>query len=126
MGQVDAAYTKLALAKVIYPAKLDAVCAPLAVQRANRVCALGQFRGQHHVAAEATTQKSADSSTAKERSSMVQVEDAPANLEMARPGVLNIDAAVAEVKELQRQMKQTESEFVAAALNLKRCNDAGR
>jgi multidrug resistance efflux pump len=35
-GQLDAGYAELALAKVIYPAKLDAASAALAVQRANR------------------------------------------------------------------------------------------
>jgi len=120
-GQLDAAQAQLELAKVIYPARLDAASAALGVQRANRTYAQEQFRRQHLVPTEATTQESIDSSTANERSSVGQVEQALANLKMARPVMLNIDEAAARVKQLQGQVKQAEGELAAAELDFERC-----
>ncbi|GGA41956.1 HlyD family secretion protein [Dyella nitratireducens] len=121
-GQLAAAQTDLALAKITYPERLSAAQATLATERANLFKAQSEFLRQHDIPKEATTSHDIDFATANRNAAEGDVAQAQAQARIAQPVNLNIDDAQAHVEQLQGEVKLAQGDLDQAKLNVGYCD----
>ena len=117
-GQLAAAEAGLARAKVTFPAALAAAQGNLAIAQGNLYRAQTDYKRQHAISREATTQESVDASTAALQQAQGQVQQAQAQVQQATPVPQNIDEAAAQKDQLSGQVQQAEAQLAQADLNL--------
>ena len=76
------------------------------------------YKRQHAISREATTQESVDASTAALQQAQGQVQQAQAQVQQATPVPQNIDEASAQKDQLSGQVQQAEAQLAQADLNL--------
>jgi len=117
-AQLDNARAALAIAKVKYPADLDSARAAVESARASLTRAHADHERQRKVDVRATTEQQIDASTQAEVAAQAQLSDAQAKLHTAQLVQENIDAAEAQVKQLEAQLAAAKSDVDQAELNL--------
>lgn len=117
-GQLAGAEASLARAKVTFPAQLTAAQGNLAIAQGNAFQAQADYRRQHAISKEATTQQSVDASTAALQQAQGQVKQAEAQVLQATPVPENIDVAAASRDQLAGQLQQAQAQLTQAELNL--------
>ena len=117
-GQLAAADAGLSRAKITFPAALAAAQGNLAIAQGNLYRAQTDYKRQHAISREATTQESVDASTAALQQAQGQVQQAQAQVQQATPVPQNIDEASAQKDQLSGQVQQAEAQLAQADLNL--------
>ncbi len=117
-GQLAGSVAALERAKVTFPAQLAAAQGNLAIAQGNLFRAQTDYRRQHGISKDATTQESVDASTAALRQAEGQVKQAEAQVTQATPVPQNIDEAAAQRDQISGQVQQAEAQLAQADLNL--------
>jgi membrane fusion protein (multidrug efflux system) len=117
-GQLEGAEASLARAKITFPAALLAARGNLEVAKGNAFRAETDYKRQHGISREATTQQSVDASTAALQQAQGQVQQAEAQVTEATPVPQNIDVATASRDQLAGQVQQAQADLDRANLNL--------
>ena len=117
-GQLAGAEAALARAKVTFPAQLAAAQGALSTAQGNAFQAQTDYKRQHAISREATSQQSVDQSTAALQQAQGRVKQAEAELLQATPVPQNIDVAQASRDQLSGQLQQAEAQLTQADLNL--------
>jgi len=117
-GQLAGAEAGLAKARVTFPATLAAAQGQLAITQGNLFKAETDYRREHAISKQATTQESIDASTAALQQAQGQVKQAEAQVQEATPVPENINQAQALSDQLGGTVKQAEAELARAELNI--------
>jgi membrane fusion protein, multidrug efflux system len=121
-GQLAAAESSLALAKITYPAKFAASQGALETERADLFKAQSEFLRQHDIPKEATTSHDVDFATAERNAAEGSVAQAQAQERMAKPVELNIQQVEADVEQLRGDVKSAQANLDQEKLNVGWCN----
>ncbi|GCE83297.1 HlyD family secretion protein [Komagataeibacter diospyri] len=106
------------VAKKNFPGHLMVAQGQLAQAQAQEFKAETDYRRQHGVTREATSQQNIDYATAALNAAKAQVLEAQGNLETALPVIPNISSTEARVTEQQAQLAQAEAKLREAELNV--------
>ena len=117
-AQLNSAKVNLDKARTTYPAQLAQAKGQLAQAEGQLYQAQTDYKRQHGVSREATTQQNVDQSSAALRSANGQVEVAKAQVSTAELIPQNIAQAEAQVKQLAGQVTQMQGSLEQAELNL--------
>ena len=117
-GQLAGAQASLARAKITFPAELTAAQGNLAIAKGNAFRAETDYKRQHGITREATTQENVDASTAALQQAQGQIQQAQAQVTQATPVPQNIDIAAASADQLSGQVQQAQADLDQANLNL--------
>jgi membrane fusion protein (multidrug efflux system) len=117
-GQLAGAEASLARARVTFPAELLAAQGNLAIAKGNAFRAETDYKRQHGISREATTQENVDASTAALQQAQGQIQQAQAQVTQATPVPQNIDIAAASRDQLAGQVQQAQADLDQANLNL--------
>ena len=117
-AQKDAADFNAQIARKNFPARLLQAQGQLQQARGQLFQAQTDYKRQHSVTREATTQQNVDQSTAQLRLAEGQVTAAEAAVQQAEPVQQNIGSADQQVSQLDGQIKQAQAQLDQAELNL--------
>jgi membrane fusion protein (multidrug efflux system) len=117
-AQLGTARNSLKIAKVQYPAQLDAARAQQQAAVAQLELAQASYRRQHEVDRRATTEESIDSSTNQQHAASATLESAHAQLEIARLVPEQVQAATQAVEEREASLQAAQAQLDQANLNL--------
>ncbi|QBL93467.1 putative multidrug resistance protein EmrK [Komagataeibacter saccharivorans] len=106
------------VAKKNFPGHLMVAQGQLAAAQAQQFRAETDYRRQHGVTREATSQQNIDYATAALNAAKAQVLEAQGNLETALPVIPNISSTEARVTEQEAQLAQAEAKLREAELNV--------
>ena len=106
------------IARKNYPARLLQAQGQLQQAQGQLFQAQSDYKRQHSVSREATTQQSVDQSTAQLTLAQGQVAAAQAAVQQAEPVQQNIGTADQQVSQIDGQIKQAQSQLDQAELNL--------
>ena len=117
-AQKDAAGLNAEIARKNFPARLLQAQGQLEQARGQLFQAQTDFKRQHSVSKEATTQQNVDQSTAQLQLAQGQVTAAEAAVQQAEPVQQNIGSADQQVSQLDGQVRQAQAQLDQAELNL--------
>jgi len=117
-AQLENAKVALEIAKVKYPADLESARANAESAKATLARAKADHERQRKVDPRATTEQQIDASTQAELSAQAQLADAQSKLRTAGLVQQNIEAAEAQVKQLDAQVNAARADVEQAELNL--------
>ena len=117
-AQLKNAEVALEIAKVKYPADLDSARAAVESAKASLTRAHADHERQRRVDVRATTEQQIDASTQGEIAAQATLSDAQSKLRIAQLVQDNIDAAEAQVKQLEAQVGAAKADVDQAELNL--------
>jgi membrane fusion protein (multidrug efflux system) len=120
-GQLAASTQAYAIAKINFPARLQAAQAQLKGAQANLFKAQTDYRRQQNLPRAATTGQQVDYATAALRSAEAELAQAEASVTEATPVKPNVAQSGAQVKQLQGTMEQADAAVRQAQLNLQWC-----
>ena len=120
-AQLTNARLALELARIVYPAKLDAARAQRDAALAVLIRAQADLRRQQALPRPATTQSNVDEATAGDAQSRAQLAQAEAGVRQAEPVAQNIAQAEAQVHELEGELAQARAQLEQAEVNLTYC-----
>jgi len=117
-AQLESAQVALDKARTTYPAQLAQAQGQLLQARGQAFQAEREFRRQHAIDREATSQQSIDASTASQQIAQGQVQQAEAQVRQAELVKDDIALAEAQVKQLEGQVQQAQATLDQAEINL--------
>jgi membrane fusion protein (multidrug efflux system) len=117
-AQLSTARNSLKIARVQYPAQLDAARAQQQAAAAQLELAQASYRRQHEVDRRATTQESIDSSTNQQHGASASLESAHAQLTIAQLVPEQVQAATDAVAEREASLQAAQAQLDQANLNL--------
>jgi membrane fusion protein (multidrug efflux system) len=117
-AQLKAAEDSLKIARVQYPAQLEAAKAQQQAAAAAAALAQASYDRQHEVDRRATTQQTIDSSTSQQRSTSADLRSAKAQVAIAALVPEQVQQAVTAVAERQASVQQAQAQLDQALLNL--------
>jgi len=117
-AQLKNAQVALDIARVKYPADLDSARAAVESAKASLTRAHAEHERQRRVDVRATTEQQIDASTQGEVAAQATLADAQSKLRIAQLVQDNIDAAEAQVHELEAQVGAARADVEQAELNL--------
>jgi len=117
-AQLKSAEDSLRIARVQYPAQLEAAKAQQQAAAAAAALAQASYDRQHEVDRRATTQQTIDSSTSQQRSTSADLRSAKAQVTIASLVPEQVQQAVAAVAERQASVQQAQAQLDQALLNL--------
>jgi membrane fusion protein (multidrug efflux system) len=117
-AQLNTARNSLKIARVQYPAQLDAASAQQRAAAAQLELAQASYRRQHEVDRRATTQESIDASTNQQHGASASLESAQAQLTIARLVPEQVQAAINALAEREASLQATQAQLDQANLNL--------
>lgn len=117
-AQLYTAGTALKIARVQYPAQLDAASAQQRAAAAQFELAQASYRRQHEVDRRATTEESIDASTNQQSGASASLENARAQLAIARLVPEQVQAASNAVAEREASEQAAQAQLDQANLNL--------
>jgi membrane fusion protein (multidrug efflux system) len=117
-AQLQSAQIALDKARTTYPAQLAQAQGQLLQARGQAFQAEREYRRQHAIDREATSQQSIDASTASQQIAQGQVQQAEAQVRQAETVQDDIAQAEAQVKQLQGQVQQAQANLDQAEINL--------
>ena len=117
-SQERAAQLNTEIARKNFPARLLQAQGQLQQAQGQLYQAQAEYKRQHGVAKEATTQQNVDNSTAQLTLAQGQVAAAQAAVQQAEPVQQNIDTSVEQVSQIGAQGKTAQSQLDQAELNL--------
>lgn len=117
-AQLKNAEVALDIAKVKYPADLESARAAVDSAKASLTRAHADHERQRRVDVRATTEQQIDASTQGEIAAQATLADAQSKLRIAQLVQDNIDAAEAQVKQLEAQVGAAKADVDQAELNL--------
>ena len=124
-GQLDNAkaqrvFAELAAEKgrITFPAQLTAAEGQLLQAQGQLANAQAEYNRQHAIQRAATTQQNIDQSTASLKAAQGQVQQAQAQVDIAKPVPQNIGQTDAQVKQLDGQIIQAQAQLDQAEVNL--------
>ena len=117
-AQQRAAELNTEIARKNFPARLAQAQAQLQQARGQLYQAQADFKRQHAVAREATTQQNVDNSTAQLQLAQGQVAAAEAAVAQAEPVQQNIDTTIQQTSQITAQGQTAQSQVDQAELNL--------
>ncbi len=117
-AQKAAAALNTEVARKNFPARLLQAQGQLQQARGQLFQAQTDYKRQHAVTKEATTQQNVDQSTAQLELAQGQVAAAEAQVQQAEPVQQNIGQTVQQVNQLDAQMQQAQAQLDQAELNL--------
>ena len=117
-AQLKNAQVALEIAKVKYPADLDSARAAVESAKASLTRAHADHERQRRVDVRATTEQQIDAATQAEVAAQAQLADAQSKLRIAQLVQDNIDAAEAQVHQLEAQIAAARADVDQAELNL--------
>jgi membrane fusion protein, multidrug efflux system len=117
-AQLNTARNSLKIARVQYPAQLDAASAQQRAAAAQLELAQASYRRQHEVDRRATTQESIDTSTNQQHGASASLESAQAQLTIARLVPEQVQAAINAVAERDASLQAAQAQLDQANLNL--------
>jgi membrane fusion protein (multidrug efflux system) len=117
-AQLKAAEDSLKIARVQYPAQLEAAKAQQQAAAAAAALAQQSYDRQHEVDRRATTQQTIDSSTSQQRSTSADLRSAKAQVAIAALVPEQVQQAVTMVAERQASVQQAQAQLDQALLNL--------
>ena len=120
-AQLANARLALELARVTYPAKLEAAQAQRDATQAILTRAQADLRRQQALPRPATTQTNVDEATAGAAQTRAQLAEAEAAIRQAEPVGLNIAQAEAQVHELEGELAQARAQLAQAEVDLSYC-----
>jgi membrane fusion protein (multidrug efflux system) len=117
-AQLQSAQIALDKARTTYPAQLAQAQGQLLQARGQAFQAEREYRRQHAIDREATSQQSIDASTASQQIAQGQVQQAEAQVRQAETVQDDIAQAAAQVEQLQGQVQQAQANLDQAEINL--------
>ncbi len=117
-AQLQDARVALDKARTTFPAQLAQAQGQLVQAQGVLVNAQSEYKRQHAVSREATTQQNVDQSTATLRQAQGQVQSAQAQVDIAKLIPQNIAQQEAQVKQLEGQVAQAQAQLDQAEINL--------
>ncbi len=117
-AQKDAAALNVEIAKKNFPARLLQAQGQLQQAQGQLFQAQTEYKRQHSVVREATTQQSVDQSTAQLELAQGQVTAAQAAVQQAEPVQQNIGTTVQQVSQVGGQLTQAQAQLEQAELNI--------
>ncbi|MCE2575010.1 HlyD family secretion protein [Komagataeibacter sp. FNDCR2] len=117
-AQASNATLLLEVAKKDFPGRLMVAQGQLQAAQAQQFRAETDYRRQHGVTREATSQQNIDYATAALNAAKAQVLQAQGNLEIALPVIPNISSTATRVSQQEAQVMQAEAKLREAELNM--------
>jgi membrane fusion protein, multidrug efflux system len=117
-AQLNTARNSLKIARVQYPAQLDAANAQQRAAAAQLELAQASYRRQHEVDRRATTQENIDTSTNQQHGASANLDSAQAQLAIARLVPEQVQSAINAVAEREASVQGAQAQLEQANLNL--------
>jgi membrane fusion protein, multidrug efflux system len=117
-AQLNSAGDALKVARIQYPAQLESARAQQRAAAAQLALAQASYQRQHEVDRRATTQESIDSSTNQQQGAAASLENARAQLAVARLVSEQVQVAISAVAEREAALQSAQAQLDQANLNL--------